>query len=234
MGHIHIAAQIPVVGNLIAQLGIAVVLLETHVGAVTVGAVVRGADEACEFPFAYAVGHLALQGVERAVSQVDVGLYPLFAHPAGNDIDYPAHGVRPIEYRSRAAQYFHPFGQERLVGVGDRVTEDAGILWVAVDEYHQSARASTQSAQGYTPGSSVGNTVAHDSPRGDEEAGNLLGEYGQYRGLHALLYLLAVDDRDGEGQMPHIGLVAGAGHDHFADVNRVGWLPGHGQVGVIQ
>ena len=233
VGHVYVAAQVPVAGYLIAQFGIAAVLFEAHVFAVAVGAVVRAADETRKLALPDAVGHLALQGVERAVSQVDVGLHPLLVHAAGDDVDDTAHGIRAIEHRGRSAQYLHPLGHERLVGIGDGVSEDAGILRVAVDEHHQPARAAAQSAQRDVPGSAARYAVTHDTPRGHEESGYLLGDYRQHRGLHALLDFFAVDDRDGEGQMPHVGFVAGTGHHHLVDMDWVGGIPGQSQERVV-
>mgnify|MGYP000402929326 CR=1 FL=1 len=60
-----------------------------------------------------------------------------------HNIYYATHGIRTVEYGCRATQYLHPVGQERLVGIGNRMSEDAGILWMPINKHHQAGIAAT-------------------------------------------------------------------------------------------
>ena len=118
-------------------------LLESHVGTMPVRAVVRAADDARKTPFADAVRQFGFQRVVGTVPCVQVGANPILVHFAGHNIYYATHGIRTVEYGCRATQYLHPVGQERLVGIGNRMSEDAGILWMPINKHHQAGIAAT-------------------------------------------------------------------------------------------
>jgi len=118
---------------------------------------------------------------------MQVSASPILVHFAGHDIYYTTHGIRTVEYRCRTTQYLHPVGQKRLVGIGNRVPENAGILWVPINKNHQAGIAAAQSAQGDTACRSVRDTVAHHAARSGEQPRNLFREHREQGGLHRLL-----------------------------------------------
>ena len=59
---------------------------------------------AAEPSAAHAVDGFCLHRAVRACAYVDVGFYTVFVHPAGDDVDDAAHGVRAVEHRGRSAQ----------------------------------------------------------------------------------------------------------------------------------
>ncbi|EEB22933.1 hypothetical protein BACDOR_04581 [Phocaeicola dorei DSM 17855] len=197
MGYIRIGPHAPAVGRLITQRGIAAVLLEVHIGTVSVRAVVRAADDTRKATFTNTVGQLRLQRVVGAVAGMQVGPHAVLVHPAGNDIHYAAHSVRPVEYGRRTAQHLHAVGQQRLVGIGYGVSEDAGILRMSVYQHHQPGIAAAQSAQRNTARRAVRDAIAHHAARSGEQARHLLGKYRKQRGLHGLFKFVAVHYRDG-------------------------------------
>ena len=220
MGDIRVGPHGPFARQLAAQFGVASVLFEVHVRPVAVGPVVGAADDAREAARADAVGQFALQGVVGAVADHPFGSYPLVAHPAGDDVDYAAHGVRSVEHRCRAAQHLHAVGHQRLVGVGDGVSHQTHVLRMTVDEDHQPARTAAQTTHGDGSCCTFRHAVAHDPARGDEQARGLLRDDGQQRGLQTLLDLGPVDDRDRHGQQPDVEGVPGSGNHHFVDLQR--------------
>ena len=115
MGQVKVGSKAPSVSQLVTQFAVATVLLEIHIVPMSVGAVIRTRDGAGETPFADSVRQLALQSVVRAVSCVQAGLYAVFTHPAGHDVNDSSHGVRAIEHGSRPAENFHSLGYEGLV-----------------------------------------------------------------------------------------------------------------------
>ena len=58
---------------------------------------------------------------------------------ACHDIDHTTHGVGAIEHAGRTAQHLDTFSHHRLITVAERMTIDALILWMTIDEYHQLA-----------------------------------------------------------------------------------------------
>ena len=144
--HVHVAPQAPVLCQVIRQLGIAAVLLESHVRSVSVGAVVGEGGRAAEASLAHAVDPLGLHRAVGACTQVDVRPYPVLVHLAGDDVDDAAHGVGAVEHGGRPAQHFDALGQHRLVGVGDGVAEEAHVLRMPVDE-HQHLRTAREAAE---------------------------------------------------------------------------------------
>ena len=144
-----------------------------------VGTVIGTGYHARKPSLADTVGQFRFQGIIRTVPRMQMGVYSVFLHLPRHDVDYAAHGVRAVQHRSGAPQHFHPFGQERLVGIGYRMTENAGILWMAVNQDHQPGRSSAQSAQGDASRCPVGHAITHHPTRGDEESGNLLGQHRQ-------------------------------------------------------
>lgn len=217
--HIDVGPHVPRLRNLIAQLGITAVLLESHVGAVPVGAVVRAADHRREPSLADAVRRFRLQCVIGAVADVGISLHALLAHPAGDDVHHAAHRVRTVEHRCRAAQHFDPFGHQRLVGIGDRVSHQPHVLRVPVDEHHQPPRASAQPAQGDASRGAVRHAVAHDPACGGEQPRNLLGQGRQQRRLQALFDLLPADHRHGHRQVADVRRIARPRHDDRVDLH---------------
>ena len=200
--------------EVIAQLGIAAILLEVHVGPVSVAAVVRAGDDAAEAFALQAVGHLGLQGVVGTVGGLYVGLRPLFLHLPGDDVDDAAHGVRAVEHRRRAAEHLHALGQHRLVRIRDGVTEESHVLRVPVDE-HQHLRAARQSADAQPSRRTGGHAVAQHAAAGDEQSRHLLRQRGQERGLVSVGQLCPSHNADGHGQVADVSRVACAGDDHF-------------------
>ena len=194
-----------------------------------VRAVVRSCQRAAEAARLHAVRQLGLQRVVRTVARMQIGFHAVFGHLAGDDVDDAAHRVRAVEHRRRPPDHLDPFGQHRLIGVGDRMPHQPHVLRVAVDEHQQAGRrtsglaAVADAAQGHLPGGPRRHAVAHHAASGGEQPRNPRCERGQQRRLAVGLDPPAADDRDGHRQMPDVRLGPRAGDDHFAD--RVGRLP---------
>ena len=135
VGDVHVGIDAPRPPDLVTQLRIAAVLLEAHVGAVAVGAVVGAGDRAGETARLHPVGGFGLKRVVGAVAGVEVGSDAVLPHLARDDVDDAAHRVGAVEHRGGAAHDLHPLGQHRLVGVGDRVPHQPHVLGVAVDQH---------------------------------------------------------------------------------------------------
>ena len=136
MCHVHVAPHVPMVGHLVSQLGIAAILFKPHVIPMPVGTVIGTGYHARKPSLADTVGQFRFQDIIRTVTRMQMGVYPVFLHLPRHDVDHAAHSVRAVQHRSGAPQHFHPFGQERLVGIGYRMTENAGILRMAVNQDH--------------------------------------------------------------------------------------------------
>ncbi len=216
--YVGIGARSPVPGDLVAQLCITAVLLEAHVVAMTVRAVVRTADHRRESPGTHAVRELGFERVVGAVTGMQIGVHAVGMHLARDDIHNASHGVGAVKHRGGAPQHLDPIGQHRLVGVGYRVAEDTRILRMTVDKHHHAGAAAAQTAQRYASGSTARDTVTHYAARRSEQSGHLLGQHGQQRGLHRPLDRSAPHDRDGHGQMPYVGAVARTGHYDLPDL----------------
>ena len=147
MRHIDIGGKIPLRREIVAQLGIAAVLLERHVRTVAVGAVVRSTDHGGNAALVYSIGSLGLDRVVRPVACMEGGMDALLGL-ASNDIDHSAHGIRAVQHRGGATQDLHPLRHKGLVGVGDRMPHQPHILRVTIDQHHQLPRAAAQTAQG--------------------------------------------------------------------------------------
>ena len=97
VGDVHIAPELPVVGEVVAQFGIAPVLFEAQIDAVAVRAVVGSREGAGEFALLHAVGGLRLEGAVGAGTDIDLRLHAIFLHLAGNDVYHATHRVRTVE-----------------------------------------------------------------------------------------------------------------------------------------
>ena len=113
-----------------------------------------------------------------AGTEVDMCPHAVALHLAGDDVQHAAHRIAPVEHRGGSAQHLHPFGHHRLVTVADRVTVDAVVLRMAVDEYQQLAAARSDAAQADASGGSRRYPVAHHGARGDEQSRYLLRHGG--------------------------------------------------------
>ena len=142
MREVHIGINIPLPGNLIIQLGIAAVLLEAHVPAMSVGAIIGPRHRTGETPVFQLVRGFGLQRVVGAVTGVNIGFHAVLDHFSRHDIDYAAHGVRTVQHRSGAAHDFDPVGQHRLIGIGNGMPHQPHVLGMAVDQ-HQQTRCGT-------------------------------------------------------------------------------------------
>ena len=119
---------------------------------------------------------------------------------------------------------------------------------MAVDKHQQPRRGDAglgrapDASEGHLPGGTARNAIAHHAPGGGEQPGHLFGQQRQQRGFAAAFDPLAPDYRDGHGQMPRVGPVAGAGdYDPLdrlrrADGEAVGRLsgPARGRAGQEQ
>ena len=227
MCQVHIGASVPAAADLVADLGISAVLLETHVGAVAVRAVVRAGHDAREAAFADAVGCFGLQGVPRAVAHVQVGFHAFLALPAGDDVDHPAHGVRAVEHRRRSAHHLDPLGEHRLVGVGDRMAEQPHVLRMPVDQHeHLGRRPSADAAQADASGRAVRDAVTHHAASRDEQPRNLFREQRKHRCLLPADDFVAVHDRHRHRQVADVRGVARPRHHHRVDRDVLRRLPG--------
>lgn len=63
-----------------------------------VGAVVRAGNDTVETPFSDAVGEFRLQCVVRAVTDLRIGLYAVFLHLTGHDIDDASHCIGAVQH----------------------------------------------------------------------------------------------------------------------------------------
>ena len=226
MGHVHVRPCVPMVGNFIAQLGIAAVLLEAHVRPMPVGPVVRAADDAREASLAYPVGQFGLQRIVRTVAGMQIILHAVLAHLARDDVHDSAHSVRAVKNRCRTAQHLDPLGHQRLVCVRYRMAEQPHILRVTVDQHEHPGRRNARlrrtayAAQRHLAGRSARNAVTHDAASGGEQPRNPLRKNRQQRRHVGLLDPPPVHNGNGHRQMPDIGLAASAGHDHLPQIVR--------------
>ena len=152
MREVYVGVDVPLLRNPIAQLGIASILLESHILTVSVGAIVRSGDRTGETPVFQLVRGFGLQRVVGAVTGVDIGFHAVFDHFSRHDVDHAAHGVRTVQHRSGAAHHFDPVGQHRLVGIGNGMPHQPHVLGMAVDQ-HQQTRCGTSAdtAQRHLP-----------------------------------------------------------------------------------
>ena len=163
MCDIDIGPDSPVRGKIIPQLGIASVLLESHIRTVSVSPVVRGAYDAGEALVVHPVGHFGLDCVPRAVARVDIGTHPVLLHPARDDIDHTAHGVGAVQHRGRPAQNLDPLRHQGLICIRYRMAEHTHVLRMPVDEHHHLSGTSAQSAHRYGSRSPARDSVPHDA-----------------------------------------------------------------------
>ena len=228
MCDIDVGADVPCRAERIAQLGKSPRLLESHVGAVAVRAVIRQVDGRGEASLAQTVRRFGLQCVVGAVSQLHVGLHAVVGHLPRDDVYHASHGVRTVEYGCGPAQYLDALGRGRTVGIGYGVPHKAHILRMAVDEHHHTSRSAAQTTQRHGTRGASRDAVSHNAARGDEQTGDLFRQHGQQGGLHRPFDRLSVDRRDGHRQVADVGTVAGSGDDHLVDgvralhVERIG------------
>ncbi len=225
MRHIDIGGDIPLRREIVAQLGIAAVLLERHVRAVAVGAVVRSTDHGGNATLVYSVGRLGLDRVVRPVACVK-GRMDALLGLARNDIDHTAHGIRAVQHRGGTTQDLHPLRHESLVGVGDRVPHQPHILRVAVDKHHQLPRAAAQTAQGDSTRPAARHAVTHHTTGGSEKTRDLLRKQRKQRGLVALLDSRTGDNTHSFREMTDVRTAACARNDHLGNGVRIGGLLG--------
>ena len=169
----------------------------------------------------HAVGGRACEGAVAATLQVDVGAHAILLHLSRHDVHHAAHGIAAIDGRGRTADHLYAVGQHGLIGVGQRMTVETGILWQSVDEHEQVGRAADASHLDST-GRSGAQSVAEDAACGDEESRHLLAQCGQHRRLISGREPRAADDGHVEGQVADVGLIACARDHHVAEAHRVG------------
>ena len=186
-----------------------------------VAAVVRSRGDARKASRLHAVRSLGVQGIERAVTDVHIGVHGILPHLARHDVDDAAHRIRSVKHRGGAAHHLYPFGQHRLIGVGYGMPHETHVLRMAVDE-HQHARrgralrAVAYAAHGHGPRRSRRDAVPHHASARHEQSRDLFRQRRQERGAFAVVDPLAVDYGYGHRQMPDVGLVAGARDYDFA------------------
>ena len=222
MREVHVGVEIPRLGNPVTQLGVTAVLLEAHVPAMPVGAVVRASHRTRKTSCPNLIRNLGFERIVGPVTGMEVGFHPVLVHPARHDIDDTTHGVRAVQHRSGAAHDLDPVGQHRRAGIGDRMPHQPHVLGMAVDQ-HQQTRCGTSAdtAQRHLPGSPARNAVPHDAASRNEQSRNLLGQRRQQRRLESLGDLLPSDDGNGHRQMPEVGFMPGSGDHDLPD--RVGF-----------
>ena len=98
VGDVHVAPELPVVGEVVAQFGVAPVLLEAQIDAVAVRAVVGSREGTGEFALLHAVGGFRLEGTVGAGTDIDLRLHAVFLHFSGNNVHHAAHRVRTVEH----------------------------------------------------------------------------------------------------------------------------------------
>ena len=133
--------------EVIAQLQVATILLETHARTVVVCATILGRHRAAELPAAYLVGCFGLEGAITARAKVDVCADAIFTSLTGHDVHHTSHRIASVKYRCRASQHLDALSHQCLITVGNGVTVDALILWMTVNENEQltcTARDTTQ------------------------------------------------------------------------------------------
>ena len=222
MREVHVGVNVPPFRDPVTQLGVTAVLLESHVPAMAVGAVVRAGHRTGETSGPNLVRDLGFQRVVGAVTGMEVGFDPVFVYLARHDIDDAAHGVRAVQHRSGAAHDLDPVGQHRLIGVGDRMPHQPHVLGMPVDQHQQPRRgASADAAQRHLPGGPARNAVSHDAASRDEQSRNPLGQRRQQRRPESLGDLLPSDDGDGHRQVPDVGFMPGSRDHDLSD--RVGF-----------
>ena len=79
--------------ELISQLQVAAQLLKAHIGTMTIRAVVCSARRGGELATLEAVGEGCLQGVVRAVANLNLVLYAILLHLAGGDVNHATHSA---------------------------------------------------------------------------------------------------------------------------------------------
>ena len=142
VGQVETAPGAPVLREVVAQFGKAAVLIETHVLAVVVAALVVQGYVAEELAAADAVVEVGLHASVGASSEIEVCVHTLCS-PTGDDINDTSHSVGTIEQRGRSAHDFHALGCHRLIGIRNAMTEDSLVLGMAVDEDHHLPCAGT-------------------------------------------------------------------------------------------
>ncbi len=222
MRDIRIDIRIPVRMEVVTQFQVPPILLETHAGAVIVGAPILCCHRTGELAAAHLVRSLCLDSAVAASPQIDRRLHTILMHSTGHDIDDTPHGIRAIEHGGRTAQHLHPLGHQCLVTVGDRMPVDTVILRMTVDEYHQLTTAASDAPQVDAPCGTAGDPIAQHGTAGDEESGHLLHGGGQDTCLILFCECLTTDDRDRHRQIAHVGGVTGTRHHDILQVHRVG------------
>ena len=93
MGDVCIHIGFPVGIEVVTQFQVAAILLESHAGAVVVGAVILGSGGGGEFSAAHLGACLCLHRSITAGAHVDVRAPSVGLHATGHDVHHTAHGV---------------------------------------------------------------------------------------------------------------------------------------------
>ena len=196
MCKVDVCVRLPVVREVVSHLAVAAILLELHVGAMAVGAIVRGRYHTVELPRTDAVGSFRLQRVVGAISHVHVGLHTVFLHLARHDVYHASHGVGTIEHRCRTAQYFHLVGHQRLIHIGNGMTEDTHVLRMSVYQHHELSAAAADATEIDATRCTARHSITHHATTSDEEAGHLFRKGREDRGAIRLGELCTIDSRN--------------------------------------
>ena len=135
-------------------------------------------------------------------------------------IDHSAHGIAAVEQRGRAPEHLDTVGQHGLVGVGDGVAHQSGVLRNAVYE-HEHRRPAAHSAHLYAPGRTCRHAVAKHPARCHKQSGHLLVDSRQQRCAVVLGQFLPPHHRDSHRQVPDVGGPARPGHHYLAEPDTV-------------
>ena len=99
MGDVGIDVGVPMLTEVIPQLHVAAILLETHAGTVVVGSSILGRDRAAEPAAAYLIGSLCLDSSITSCPKIDGGFH-VVAICRGctcDNVEHTAHGIASVE-----------------------------------------------------------------------------------------------------------------------------------------
>ena len=213
MGDIAAHRGLPLRIDVVAQLQHAAILLEAHIGAMVVRAVILSGNGGLKPSESRFVQSFGLHGTITAHAHIGMRITAIVEEQrTGDDIDDTTHRIRAIDHGGRATQHLHPIGYHRLITVAEWVTEDALILRMSIDEHQHLTGATRDAAQVDAACRTRRCAIAHHAATGHKETRHLLHHRGQDVRLMFLGQGLTVDDGNGHWQVTHINRVARTRH----------------------
>ena len=153
MDNVCIYIGVPVRCEVVGKFQVSSVLFKTHIGTVVVGTAVLPSHHRRELALSDGVRRLAGDGAVGAGANSDVGTHTVLQHLPRHYVYHSSHSIAAIDYRGWSAEHFYAFRHKCLVAVADRMSIDAVILRMSVDEYKQLSCSAADAAHVYTSGS---------------------------------------------------------------------------------